>query len=262
MGGVIQQEVKLIKLYLLWTALYFLFLLPEWIQTGYFSVGAFVGFCKSTLLSGSYFHLWYVLGMIYATPIYFLAIRYLNQRLWRPLAVLLWGLYAIHYGYSWLIPNSVDRILSLSQSGFQVTEAQFVLLPMMLIGAHISKQAHKKECLPLLLKLVAAFIALVLEGAYLQCHGLTEVTRIFMILPVVYYLFSFLLSIDIHTDKAKYYGALSLIIYCVHPMFCKYVNGFSGSTIMDFIVVCLLSIMTSCAWLYVKHTMRQRIVYG
>ena len=41
---------------------------------------------------------------------------------------------------------------------------------------------------------------------------------------------------------------MSLIVYCVHPMFCKFVNSAAPNTIVSYIIVSLLSILVGVFW--------------
>lgn len=247
----VKQEKKLIILYLFWTLLYFLYLLPSWIQTDYISLNTCVGYIKTVILSGSYFHLWYILDIIYALPVYYLIIRYVHQRLWMPLAIVLWLICALDYGYSWLLPPAVVSVLAYIGKGYELLQSQFVLLPMMLMGAAIAKRKHFITLSYSGILLFITFSLLVLEGCMIQNHGQKEVTRILMTLPVTYSLFSLLLAIPFKSSVASRLAKLSLIIYCVHPMFCKYTNE-AFATVPSFLIASALSTLVAVLWVYIR----------
>lgn len=251
----IRQEKKLIMLYLLWTLLYFFYLLPSWIETDYFSLTACVGYLKSAVLSGSYFHLWYVLDIIYALPVYYIIIRYLHQRWWMPLAMVLWMVCALDYGYSWLLPPAVSSVFAYSGKGYELLQSQFVLLPMMLAGASIARRSQLLSIRWSGALLLITFSLLMLEGCMLQSHGHMEVTRILMIQPVTYSLLSMLLAIPLQSSVAPRLAKLSLIIYCVHPMFCQYSNA-AFSSVPSFIIASTLSTLVAGVWVYVEYKVK------
>lgn len=251
----VRQEKKLVTLYFLWTLLYFLYLLPTWMQTHYLSLTACLGFLKSAVLCGSYFHLWYVLDIIYSLPVYYLIMRYVHQRWWEPLAIVLWVICALDYGYSWLLPPTVSTVLAYTGKGYEMLHSQFVLLPMMLVGAAIAKRRNPLSIKHSIILLLITFTLLVLEGCLLQDHGHREVTRILMILPVTYSLLSLLLVIPLQSSVAPRLARLSLIIYCVHPMFCQYTNV-AFSTVPSFIIASSLSTMVAVIWVYVEEKVK------
>ena len=75
-----KQELKLIKLYALWTLLYLLYSIPTWIKTGWMSVGAFKDYALATVTQGCHYHLWYLISLIYALPLFYLCVRFIKNR--------------------------------------------------------------------------------------------------------------------------------------------------------------------------------------
>lgn len=249
-----KQEWKLIKIYALWTVLYFLFLIPNWIEIGYLSFPNCIGYLKSAILTGSYFHLWYVLYVIYAFPVYYLCIRYLRSSFWLLVAVVLWCINAFNYGYSSFLPEDsvVLQILSLIDKGYAIVKSQFVILPMLLCGAYLTE--YKGSIGRNMFLSVIAFLLLVVEASILRRYAQLEgVSYIFMILPTAFFIFATLLDVKINRSVFKHLGKMSLIVYCVHPMFCKFINGFAPNTILSYILVCLLSVLVSLIWIKVDN---------
>lgn len=248
----IKSERKLIRIYALWTVLYYLFLLPNWIQIDYFSLASVIGYLKSSLLSGSYFHLWYVLYVIYALPVFYLILKYFGRKMWLCCSIGLWGIYALGYGYSSILPLSISHLLGYTDF-YAPVSAQFVILPLLLLGAYLCDRKEKGDMIKKNLTfLTISFLFLLVEGSVLKYRlGLEGVTRIFMILPVSYFLFSLLLGIQIKSISFKYFGKMSLIIYCIHPM--KYINTAIQDSISAYLIVCILSASVSLAWLWFSN---------
>ncbi len=257
-----RQEWKLIKIYALWTILFFLFLIPNWIDIGYLSFPNCIGYLKSTVLTGSYFHLWYVLFVIYALPVYYLCIRYLRPSYWLGIAIVLYGINAINYGYSSFLPEGRiwSQVLSIIDKGYAMVKSQFVILPMLLCGAYLTE--HLCSFRRNLILMMIAFLALIIEASLLRHFAqLEEVSYVFMILPTASFLFASLLFVKMNKSLFKHLGEMSLIIYCVHPMFCKYVNGLMPSTILSYIFVCLLSLLVGVIWIKIKYINTKKYDY-
>ncbi|MCH5174293.1 MAG: acyltransferase [Prevotellaceae bacterium] len=254
-NGIVKQEKKLLKIYGLWTVLYFLFLLPNWIQIDYLSWENVVGFCKSTVLTGSYYHLWYVLYVIYALPVLYIVLKYAPSSLWVWIAGILYFVNALKYGYSELLPKPIANCISFVDSGYALLGAQFVVLPMMLCGSYLAYQNKKHGLKPNLFCLILSFVLLIIEGFVLKSYVDHDkaVSRIFMILPTAYFLFATLLEISVNAPFANMLSKMSLIIYCVHPMFCRYIGDVIKSSVWGFVFVCIASCVVSFVWMKFIH---------
>ena len=254
-NGIVKQEKKLLKIYGLWTVLYFLFLLPNWIQIDYLSWENVVGFCKSTVLTGSYYHLWYVLYVIYALPVLYIVLKYAPPSLWVWIAGILYFVDALNYGYSELLPKPIANCISFVDSGYAIVGSQFVILPMMLCGAFLACQNPKQGLKQNILCLGLSFVLLVTEACFLKYYIGNDkaLSYIFMILPTAYFLFATLLDIKVNVSFANMLGKMSLIIYCVHPMFCRYIGEVISSSVLGFVIVCIMSCLVSIGWgMYLK----------
>lgn len=248
-----KQEWKLIKIYALWTLLYFLFLIPNWIEIGYLSIPNYIGYLKSAVLIGSYFHLWYVLYVIYAIPVFYLCLKYICPSQWLCIAILLYGINAFNYGYTSFFPeDSWVQIFSCINKGYAIVKSQFVILPMLLCGAYLTK--HSGSPKRNMSFLILSFIALIAEASLLRQYGhIEKVSQIMMILPTACFIFATLLDLRIDKPIYKHLGAMSLIIYCVHPMFCRYTNDIAPNTITSFVIVCILSSIVAFLWIIIKR---------
>lgn len=130
---------------------------------------------------------------------------------------------------------------------------------MLLCGAYLTEQTGSfKRNMSLM---VVAFILLIVEATYLRKYAQLEgVTNIVMILPTAFFLFATLLKVKINESKFKHLGTMSLIVYCVHPMFCKYINGVAPNTITSYIIVSLLSVLVGVFWIKIKCIKSKNII--
>ena len=244
-----RQEKKLVKLYALWTLLYFLFLIPNWIEIDYLSLPNCMGYLKSAVLTGSYFHLWYVLYVVYALPVFYLCIRYIRPSFWLWLAIVLYSINAFKYGYSSLFAEDNNIIVALSyiDKGYAIVKAQFVILPMMLCGAYLTN--HGGFLKNNIAFAVIFLLLLILEASCLRRYvQIANVSYIFMILPTACFIFASLLHIETNILASQRLGKMSLVVYCVHPMFCKYINNIAPNTMTSYTVVCVLSVLVAFLW--------------
>ena len=123
---------------------------------------------------------------------------------------------------------------------------------MLLCGAFLSK-TKKWTLKNSYIGLILSFILLMTEATILKSwNHKSEFSYIFFILPVAYYIFRTLYKINITKFRYQNLGKVSLIIYCIHPMFCKFINLGSSNTIIHFIIVCILSIITSICWIQIR----------
>lgn len=157
---------------------------------------------------------------------------------------------ALNYGYSELLPDSIAIYVFLVGKGYAIMGSQFVILPMMLCGAFLAWQNEKQGFLQSVLCLALSFVLLVIEACVLKYYVGNDkaVSYIFMILPTAYFLFVVLLEISGNVPFAKMLGKMSLIIYCVHPMFCWYIGDVMNSSILCFVIVSVVSCIVSFVW--------------
>lgn len=250
--SVLPQWKKLVKLYLLWSVIYLVWLQPNWFETGYVSLNAYVGYCKSMMLTGSYFHLWYVLYVIYALPVYWLVKRYVPVKMWLPIATLLYGTAALQYGYSQWLPDAINTAMSTVNGFYALTNSQFVLLPMLLIGGYLKRMGIPKLRISLILLIISAGL-LITEGEFLFAHGLRLVSYVLMILPTAASIFCVLQNLTLRSFPLKRCGELSLLTYCVHPILCYYINPIMPYTVLSWLTVSTLSMILAFGWLKLTH---------
>lgn len=249
-----RQGIKLLRLYLLWTFLYFLFTIPYAISGGYFTIANYKGFLVESIFSGSYYHLWYLLSVIYALPVFWLIIKIIKNKV--AIFVLSTALYSIKvltYSYSFILPSELTPFLDFMEQIRAIRNAIFLILPLMLIGYLIhSKKSSNKINNTIGLVISTAF--LFLEAFSLHAMNYDRVSFIIFTYPTAYFLFSVLLSIELPLNKqvCSLLGATSLIIYCFHPMVIELFNDIVSNSILMFIIVATVSVLVSLTVVLIK----------
>lgn len=248
----LKQWKKLVVLYAVWSVLYLFHSIPMWIEIGWFSPFAFVDYAIGAVTKGSHYHFWYLWGMIYTLPLFYLLLRFCKQRYWVAVIVALWVIKVLSYSYTMLIPSQLADALGKLGSAT-------CLLPLLLLGALIAKQ--KERMLPCnIVGLMVSVVGLVTEAFALKNHGQEAVSYIVFTLPVAYFLFSLILRVKPAGDGkiASRLGAVSLFIYCVHPMLVELTENVFQNSLIHFVFVAVGSTVLGLGYIDIRKKMKRK----
>ena len=248
-----KQEWKMIKLYALWTLLYLLYSIPTWIKTGWMSFGAFKDYALATVTQGCHYHLWYLISLIYALPLFYLCVRFIkNRKLLFALMIALYIIKAISYGYARWLPTFIQTIFGIGGKFSALFDAVFLLLPLMLLGFFISQ---KKISLKFsLVGFIVSFSLLTVEAFTLKAFGQESVSFIFLTFPTAYFLFSLIsqMNWNLNGKVCTLLGSASLMFYCFHPMIVELFIDIVPSSILLFVIAATVSVAVSFVFVFVK----------
>lgn len=73
--------LRMTVLYLVWTAIYFIYDLFYWYQIDCLSFGNLLGYFIMIVRDSSHYHLWFLISLIYAIPIMCFLLHYINKML-------------------------------------------------------------------------------------------------------------------------------------------------------------------------------------
>lgn len=237
--------IRILLLYVLWSAVYLLWQIPEWISTGWFSVAAFVDYFKAALVSKTYYHLWYILSLLYVIPIMYFLLRHINTKVFAGImaAVYIFGVLFYTYGRQYapdilikiwdFVPTSVVSVLLIMPS---VTPCLFV------------DKIKLKQSVNLLL-FIAFYILFVIESilVYLYTERTANSQYAFLIVPTIFFMFTWLKNCNLNISKetSTMLRNMSSVIYFVHPMvmnlFGLVVAKESVQDIVYFVLIAVLS---------------------
>ena len=253
-----KQEWKMIKLYALWTLLYLLYSIPTWIKTGWMSFGAFKDYAVATITQGSHYHLWYLISLIYALPLFYLCVRFIkNRKLLLVIMILLYIIKAFSYGYSQWLPVFMQSAFRMGNRFSALFDAVFLLLPLLLLGFFISQ---KKISLKFsLIGFIVSFSLLTVGAFTLKAFGQESVSFIFMTFPTAYFLFSLISQINwnLNGKVCTLLGSASLIIYCFHPMIVELFIDIVPSSIILFLGTAIISVLLSLMLMLIKARIKK-----
>ena len=251
-GVFLKQWKKLVILYVVWSVLYLLYSFPVWIEIGWFSPFAFVDYAIGAVTKGSHYHFWYLWGMIYTLPVFYLLLRLCKQKYWMPVIVGMWAIKVLSYSYTMLIPEQLADVLGKLGT---VT----CLLPLLLLGALISKQ--KESVLRHnIAGLVLSVTGLAAEAFALRHFGQEAVSYVVFTLPVVYFLFRLILKVKI-CGNGGVFGQLSpvsMFVYCVHPMLIELTEDVFQNSLIRFGFVALGSTVLGLGYAYTRKKMKRK----
>ncbi len=255
---IIQQEKKLIKLYLIWTILYFFYDIPFAIKGGYFTIKNYIGYGIKALTSGSVYHLWYLISLIYALPLFYLCIKYLKRKSIIILLIVLYYVRATSYGYVKWLPSALVFVINQAQKFGALFNAVFLLLPLLLLGYIIAtgNKSKKKICI---IGFIISFFLLSIEAFVLKRFGQDSVSFIFFTLPTAYFTFSIVIQLNLVKDikAGKLLGSVSLFIYCFHPMVIGVLPEGLFS-LVKYVVVSLSSVLVAIGYYFTKKKIKQK----
>lgn len=250
--------LRLASLYLFWSAVYLIIQIPQWYASGWWGLHVILDYGVGLITKGTYFHLWYLLAALIATPLLFLLLRKNNQRLIWVVLIFSWAVECLIYSYAWI---GIDQIAPLSAlltrfSGW--FDGIFRALPLMLVGVLAGKVSSSHNARFWCNRMLIAFFALVCEASLLYfCALNTEHLSYLITTPVfTYFLLCFLLRCDFsfpRGQKALLFRQSSLLIYCIHPFIdhCLAQVGFMTGVITC-LTVTIISVSLSLLYSFIK----------
>ncbi len=117
---------RLVIIYLGSSGLYLFYRIPYWYSINRWGVSALKDYLASFFLSGSEYHLWYILASIYGIIILYVLLSFVRSDIVKYLCMIGWIFECLIYSYSW-IGIDKNNILTWFTSNFSVCfDAVFV----------------------------------------------------------------------------------------------------------------------------------------
>ena len=252
---------KMCSIYVVWSIVYLIVYIPSWIESGWFSTFAFVDWGIATVFKGSYYHLWYILDMIYAVIALMIIIKTVPISKFPIVAISLYAVEVIQYGYRILLPEKIKSIFDIFDSIGCLSSITRVL-PIILLGIYISKKAvNNKKISAYVVCFAIAFVCLVIERNILASFGQENVSYIIFTLPVTYFLFIVLVNskLNIESFNTKNLSQISIYIYLIHPIFIELLEQVQiESEWLNALIIILLSIISSYLIVLCTKVLKER----
>lgn len=253
---------RIVLLYFGWSIVYILVQLPHWYQTGWWGKALLKDCAASFLFSGSYYHLWYLLALIYALPLLYLLLSVVSTQHLRTIIPLLWLVECLLYSYDWI---GIDRISVLSwlTGHFSVIfDAVFRAVPLLGIGI-LCMKSNAKQPKKSYICVALSILACAAEASILHfCTANSSRYSYLLFTPIMtYFLLQMLFSIT--KCGSLRIGTLcrksSLVIYCLHPLILRLLE-FIGveSRMLLWILVTLITVFLALFWVSFTERIQKR----
>ena len=221
---ILKATRKNVLLYIIWSFLYLIVVLPEWYRTGWWGLHAVKDWLYSFLFSGAYYHLWYLLALIVALPALYVLLMFIPlERFWF-VGAGLWVLECLTYSYSWIGVDRIPLVVTIGSRMPVVFDAFFRAVPLLSIGAVCAGTQPKRTSVGLC---VGAFVLCAAEASLLYFFSPNEsqFSYLFATPLLTCTLLNVLVSgrqIALPNPWPSRLRDMSLLIYCLHPMICYF----------------------------------------
>lgn len=247
-------------LYVAWSAVYLLYQLPQWRASGWWGLYVMKDYFVSFLFSGSYYHLWYLLALLYAVPLLYFVLTFerKDKIIW--VCVAGWVTECLLYSYRWIGIDDIEALTWLTSRFDILFCAAFRAVPLLGIGALCidgGVNTYKWRTWT-----IASFVACVFEASMLYFFSPNEGHYSYLICtPIFTYCgLNWLLNIDadkIDQTKRLFCRHGSLVIYCAHPLV---IGIYDQLTLPDGLlrwgIVTVVSIVIAFVWVHITNSKR------
>lgn len=259
---------RLLKLYLVWTILYFPLVILQWFHGGFHWISV-IRYFRDLFFTGSYYHLWFLPALMFATFLVYWLLQRMRKKDLLLLSFLcyLLGMLVNVYGDFLLTLPIINVIVQWYLKVFVTTRnGLFFAFIFVVIGYFLAK---KKRQIPILHLRIGLFITVFLyfiEVYFLQFIGYNhDLTCMYlMLIPLIYYLFVFLLCYQDH-HNTKRLRSMSTLIYVGHLYVVEIIARvpfLHANSLLYFIVVTIGSILLSYLILWVsKKNRKVKVLY-
>lgn len=221
-----RQIVRLVKLYIVWSIIYFPVRIWRWGNDGRLFEHLIV-YMKEALFSGTYYHLWYLPALAFALWVTsFLRNRVNRRTVYIAIVLLVIGL--LGDSYRAFAMTFAGRYITLYEAVFITTRnGLFVGVPFVLLGRFFAESQEK--CLEFASKyreimlggLLVSIVLLMVESYYLHDRYHNSINNI-LICSIPFAACSFLLFVGIGNVCKEYMlvfiRKMSTLVFCCHPL--------------------------------------------
>lgn len=210
---------KILLIYVVWTLIYLPFQFVEWLKSGD-SWSYWIVYIQEAVFKGSYYPLWYLTGLLFAT-----AFSYLLYKLMKPKMVLGFTFTLFLIG---IMMNSYYHVLHLD--GLFETYYELFLTTrnglffgsfFVSLGMYLSKREAPQSIKWNASLFIISLVLLTIEVFSLRGTGFSRgLDMWFFAIPTTYFLFRWLQQLDLKKRAIyAYFRPLSLLIYVSHGLF-------------------------------------------
>lgn len=243
------------KLYLCWSAAYWLCYFPQWITNRTLTTETVLNQIRLTLVGdGSCYHFWYMLALIYAMPVMLFLVR--SRSTWLVLLItILWPIQCLRYAYRWLPGGEIIPWTTMYLDSLMNTV--FCALPLLSVG--ILSFRHYKYLSTHKWGLLTIFFGVLQITELLLLFTFSPNKTHFEFLLTMpgfsFCMVNFLLCIKLSFSNRQIpaiFRHASIWVYCIHPMLISIYGQLDNSTGFRRFAVIVVSSLAS-GIIYAKH---------
>lgn len=214
----INYEKRIVILYLVWSAVYCGLRYYDYCKNFWGQYNFIKDFLVDFTISESYYHMWYLLSMIFAVPVIYFLLRFIKIKYVCIITLLLYIVEVLVYGYNWIPQIAVFSAIVDKTHIFGVALLRTV--PLILIGLFClnSKLNFKKRIVGLIVCVILNVFEILM--LYVVTNGTGRYSYIFTTLPLAFFIFGVVSEIKVNCNKniCIYLRKSSTIVYCIHPL--------------------------------------------
>ncbi len=256
--------LRILTLYVLWSGVYLVWLIPQWIITDSFSFKMFLSFFKAFMVKWSYYHLWYILCLLYVIPVMYFLLRHINIKAFTVIMAVIYVLGVLYYTYGKLFtPEILIRLINFVPIP---VGSYLLIMPSVTTCLYVDKCKLNKNIALLLFAVCYVLFAAESLFFYYNADRSWFVQYSFMIIPTVYFLFVWVknCNLNISDNTASMLRNMSSAVYFVHPMvlnlFGLIIAKEDAERITYFFIISLLSALVAFVLCKVKDKTNSKIL--
>lgn len=241
----VKTASRILLLYIGWSLFYLLILSFSWYKSGLMSFDSYVGWSKSFLIGGSYYHLWYLAQLFWALLLFFPIIRYVPVKYRLILVVFLWMLETFAYVYSDMLGIGRGFVRLYNRFG-AVTGSLGRMLPLLLTGNLIAGNSEydRKN---VIIGCCFCFVGLIAEVFLLRHFGAERFSYVLFTLPLAFFLFILIKSATIQLNfNSRILSKSGMNIYLLHPAVLFFLKELNLTDHMGLFCLCVFLTSVIC----------------
>lgn len=208
---------RMILLYMIWTAIYLIPNILFWYRINCLTFANIKGYVISVFFNTSYYHLWFLISLIYAIPLLFCLLLVISKKnlLIVSSACYIVGLLFSTYCFVETPLNSIYQVLSTYWP--RLCTVVFIVIPICSLALICDLTIIQKHvCLILAILFMIGYSA---EGMILYFFVPNQASSYnLLLLPTVLFVFVSIKNLNITLYSSMYIRKTSTMIYCVHPL--------------------------------------------
>ncbi len=257
------QLYKYIKhiaiIYLAVSVFYLIYIIPYWKSIGWWGLYAIKDYIISFLISGTIYHLWFLLALICGMIALFLFLCFVNVNTTKWICLFIWLAKSLMSSYSTVLPDIVGKIHSKLLIIPSIANGLLIALPFLFVGC-ISKDYEKHSKTYWRNGTIIFSILWIVEASIIH-FCISEDAACAYILTgfgFSYFILNYLLNLEVSINNTIISYVIrksSLLIYCIHPIIGYALNLFDINDFAKWLLVTIISIAIAAHLSYfnLKH---------